>query len=61
MAPDLRASTVVLETETFARILRSGTRASRGMPTYEEITDQELIALQHYIRREANRALLPKP
>jgi quinohemoprotein ethanol dehydrogenase len=56
MAPDLRASTVVLETETFARLLRTGTRANRGMPAYTEMTDQELTALQHYIRREANRA-----
>jgi quinohemoprotein ethanol dehydrogenase len=57
MAPDLRASAVVLETDTFARIVRSGTRASRGMPAYTGISDKELTALQHYIRREANRAL----
>ena len=61
MAPDLRASAVVLETDTFARIVRGGTRANRGMPAYAEITDQELIALQHYIRQEANRALAQKP
>ncbi|HUE88264.1 MAG TPA: c-type cytochrome [Vicinamibacterales bacterium] len=61
MAPDLRASAVVLEADAFARILRNGTRANRGMPAYEEITDAELTALRHYIRREANRALAQKP
>jgi quinohemoprotein ethanol dehydrogenase len=61
MAPDLRASTVVLETETLSRMLRDGTRANRGMPAYAQITDHEITALQHYIRREANRALGQKP
>jgi quinohemoprotein ethanol dehydrogenase len=57
MAPDLRGSAVVLESATFARIVRSGTRANRGMPAYEQLTDQQLQALQHFLRREANRAL----
>lgn len=57
MAPDLRASSVVMESDTFARIVRGGTRANRGMPAYEGITEKELAALQHFIRREANHAL----
>ena len=57
MAPDLRSSAVVLESATFARIVRSGTRANRGMPAYEQLTDQQLLALQHFLRREAERAL----
>ena len=61
MAPDLRASLVVTQGEMFARIVRDGTRSMRGMPAYAEITDQELRALQHFIRRQADRALGPKP
>jgi quinohemoprotein ethanol dehydrogenase len=57
MAPDLRSSAVVLESATFARIVRSGTRANRGMPAYEQLTDPQLVALQHFLRREAERAL----
>jgi quinohemoprotein ethanol dehydrogenase len=57
MAPDLRASAAVAETGIFAGIVRSGTRASRGMPAYGQMTDEQLAALQHFIRREANRAL----
>jgi quinohemoprotein ethanol dehydrogenase len=57
MAPDLRASPAVVSTETFARIVRDGTRANRGMPRYADFTDQQLRALQHYIRRQAAEAL----
>jgi len=31
------------------------------MPMYEAITDEQLTALQHYIRRQAEAALTPKP
>jgi quinohemoprotein ethanol dehydrogenase len=61
MAPDLRASFVVTSAEQFARLLRSGARASRGMPAYADISDQELTALQHFIRERAEAALRPKP
>lgn len=46
MAPDLRASFVVTSTEQFTRIVRGGARSARGMPTYADITDQELTALR---------------
>lgn len=39
--------------EPLARIVRGGTRANRGMPQYADITDQELTALQHYLRQQA--------
>jgi quinohemoprotein ethanol dehydrogenase len=61
MAPDLRASAVVTQTDAFARIVRDGARAVRGMPAYADLTDQELAGLQHFIRRQADRALAPKP
>ena len=57
MAPDLRASFVVTSAEQFARIVRGGTRAANGMPAYADISDQELSALQHFIRRMADAAL----
>ena len=38
-----------------------GTRAARGMPAYADITDQELTALQHFIRQQAEMALRQKP
>ena len=57
MAPDLRSASAVTSAEQFARIVRDGARANRGMPQYAEITDRELTTLQHYIRRQADLAL----
>ncbi len=57
MAPDLRASFVVTSAEQFGRIVRGGSRAARGMPVYADMTDQELAALQHFIRQMTNMAL----
>jgi quinohemoprotein ethanol dehydrogenase len=57
MAPDLRAAAVITLTDQFARIVRDGTHANRGMPRYAEITDQELTSLQHFIRSRADAAL----
>ena len=61
MAPDLRASFVATSTEQFTRVVRNGARAARGMPAYTDISDQELTALQHYIRQQADVALRQKP
>ncbi|MDO8677296.1 MAG: hypothetical protein Q7R30_01860 [Acidobacteriota bacterium] len=61
MAPDLRAAFVVTSAGQFTRIVRGGARAARGMPAYADITDQELTALQHYIRQQAEVALRQKP
>jgi quinohemoprotein ethanol dehydrogenase len=53
LTPDLRASPNVGSLEDFASIVRDGTRAVNGMPAYADITLDELVALQHYIRNRA--------
>jgi quinohemoprotein ethanol dehydrogenase len=53
LAPDLRASPVVLTRESFADVLRSGSRRTRGMPSYQNLNDAQLDALRHYIRSRA--------
>lgn len=55
-APDLRASAIPLHAETFADIVRNGTRIAQGMPRFAQISDQELTAIQHFLRAEANEA-----
>jgi quinohemoprotein ethanol dehydrogenase len=59
MAPDLRASPTVLDAELFRRIVRDGARSGQGMPRYEELSDELLEALRHYIRQRAEAALRP--
>jgi quinohemoprotein ethanol dehydrogenase len=54
-APDLRASPVVLDFAAFAAIVRDGGLESRNMPRFVELTDEELRALQHYIRHRARQ------
>ena len=59
MAPDLRASAMPFSEMApfFAQVVRDGERMPRGMPGFPDITDKELDALRHYIRREAHAAL----
>jgi quinohemoprotein ethanol dehydrogenase len=56
LAPDLRASPIVLSQKAFGDVLRSGSRRPRGMPSYEQLSDAQLEALRHYIREQAELA-----
>ena len=55
MAPDLRASPIPLDLGAFAGVVRDGVRAARAMPTFPDITDDQLRALQHYLRQAARK------
>jgi hypothetical protein len=35
-------------------IVIGGSRRAQGMPNYPEFGDAELIAIQHYVRNQAN-------
>lgn len=53
-APDLRASPVVLDSSTFDLIVRQGALEGNGMPGVDFLSDEEVLDLRHYIRRQAN-------
>jgi quinohemoprotein ethanol dehydrogenase len=55
-APDLRASQIPLFLEAFHDVVINGSRQAQGMPPFEELTDKDLIAIQHYLRRQAAAA-----
>jgi quinohemoprotein ethanol dehydrogenase len=57
MAPDLRASAVVLSDVAFADIVRGGVRRERGMPRFAAFTDARLADLRHYVRQQAELGL----
>lgn len=59
MTPDLRASPLVPALPAFESIVRDGSRAMNGMPQYSDLTDDELVAIQHYVRQQASIALAP--
>jgi quinohemoprotein ethanol dehydrogenase len=55
--PDLRRSKIVLSLEAMRAVVHDGRLAPRGMPTYGEITPEQLEAIQHYIRKKARAAI----
>lgn len=52
-APDLRFSPMILSQEGFSTVVRDGALVNRGMPGFEELTDQQLAALRQYLRARA--------
>ena len=57
MAPDLRASPILASEEAFAEVVRNGRLQVNGMPVFEHLSDDELSAIRHYVRREAEKAI----
>ncbi len=57
MAPDLRASAIVLTESTFEQVVRGGALSSNGMPPFTEFSDTELEQIRHYIRQQAEIGL----
>lgn len=53
MAPDLRASLIPLDKKTFTSIVRDGLRNDKGMPSFPDISDEQLETLMHFIRFRA--------
>ena len=54
-APDLRRSAIPLSAEAFASVVHDGRLTPMGMPTFGELTDEQLEALRQYIRTEAQK------
>jgi quinohemoprotein ethanol dehydrogenase len=55
MAPDLRASAMVLDFTAFAAVVRDGALVMRAMPPFAAMEDEDLEAIRHYIRAVAHR------
>jgi quinohemoprotein ethanol dehydrogenase len=60
MAPDLRASSIATDKILFTEVVRNGSKVKMGMPSFPEITDEELTSLMHYIRTEARSSIKAK-
>ena len=52
-APDLRAAASVLDLASFRDIVVNGSRRAAGMPEFSDLSADELVAIQHYIRHQA--------
>ncbi len=56
-APDLLQSPVPLDMATLKSVLHDGALRERGMPRFEELTDEDLVGLQQYLRQRARQVL----
>jgi len=56
-APDLRASSIVVSDQAFADVVKDGSRNPVGMPAFQELGAEDLKAIQHYIRRQAENSM----
>lgn len=52
-APDLRASPIPLSADAFKSVVQGGGLEARGMPRFEELSDDDLTAIRHYIRERS--------
>jgi quinohemoprotein ethanol dehydrogenase len=56
MAPDLRASPIPLQFESFREVVKNGSKLDMGMPVYADMTDDELLSIVHFIRKAARQS-----
>jgi quinohemoprotein ethanol dehydrogenase len=52
-SPDLRASPVLLDPGATKAIVNGGARIPLGMPQFKELSDDDLEALRHFVRKQA--------
>jgi quinohemoprotein ethanol dehydrogenase len=52
-APDLRLSPVILDDELFRSVVEGGALVARGMPRFDELSDEDLKSLRQYLRAKA--------
>jgi quinohemoprotein ethanol dehydrogenase len=55
-APDLRASQIPADPKAFAAVVRGGALVPNSMPRFDELTPDEVEALRHFIRQQAEAA-----
>ncbi len=62
-APDLRESEAVTSgnEDVFKSIVRDGALLENGMPKYPTLTDEELEAMRHFIRKQAHEGATNAP
>jgi quinohemoprotein ethanol dehydrogenase len=56
-APHLLQSSMPLDLAAFKAVLHDGILRERTMPRFEELSDAELIELQHYLRQRAREVI----
>ena len=50
VAPDLRESPIAANFDLFESVLKDGILAQRGMPTYDDLTEEDIEGIYHFVR-----------
>jgi quinohemoprotein ethanol dehydrogenase len=58
-APELRASPVIWDADSFKEIVQKGMLSGNGMPNFKELDDNQIEALRQYIIHQARETLGP--
>ncbi len=56
-APDLRRSMIPLDNASITSVLHEGVLRDNGMPQFEDVSADEIVSLQHYIRQTTRTAI----
>lgn len=60
-APDLRASAAAARLDSFSALVRGGALQSRGMPKFDDLSEQQVEHIYWFIRQRARESLEPTP
>ena len=56
-APDLRASPIFATPAALKAVIHDGLKVANGMPRYKDMSDADLEALQHFVRKQAKLSM----
>ena len=59
-APDLRESAIATSRDTFKSVVLDGAKRVNGMPPFQELKDEDIDGLMHFIRQRARETRLPQ-
>ncbi|MCB2079516.1 MAG: PQQ-dependent dehydrogenase, methanol/ethanol family [Novosphingobium sp.] len=55
-APDLRESQLALDRAAFLQVVKGGALIENGMPRYDNLTEEQVVQIWHYVRQQARKA-----
>ena len=59
-APDLRESAIATSRDAFKSVVLDGAKRANGMPPFQELKDEDIDGLMHFIRQRARETKLPQ-
>ncbi len=59
-APDLRESAIATSRDAFKSVVLDGAKRVNGMPPFQELKDEDIDGLMHFIRQRARETRLPQ-